>query len=488
MMGLPTPASPEEQLRLALEEAFRHADLTIEQLWTRYFALGGNLDLVDVEGHLAGLMPLPSVERDMLAHAVNERLDEVRWQRRVPYTHAIRQRPPTSGPLAALVQLLEGARLAPPERLAALAGSAARALDVDVAVHLVDHEQRRLHRLAPSGQREGAPLSVDGTLAGRVFQMARALPSEAGEQPRLWVPLLDGADRLGVLEVGLHASGDLYDPALREQCAWLAAQLGHLIGSMGRYGDELDCARRTAARTPSAELIHTQLPPLTAATSAFVLAARIEPSYEAGGDAFDYALSANSVSLAVFDAMGHGMAAALMAAAALSSYRSARRDGRNLSDQARAVDDVLADHFSSGAFVTGVLAELDVGSGRLRYVNAGHPFPLLLRGGKVVKALGAGRRLPLGLAGRELTVGEEALQPGDWLALYTDGITEARDAAGRWFGESRLTDFLTRAAAAAQPPPETVRRLTHAVLDHQGGALQDDASILLACWRLGESS
>ena len=81
-----------------------------------------------------------------------------------------------------------------------------------------------------------------------------------------------------------------------------------------------------------------------------------------------------------------------------------------------------------------------------------------------------------------MTIDEEVLQPGDWLALYTDGITEARDASGAWFGEERLVDFLTREIAAGQPPPETVRRLTQAVLDHQNGVLQDDASILLACW------
>jgi serine phosphatase RsbU (regulator of sigma subunit) len=82
-----------------------------------------------------------------------------------------------------------------------------------------------------------------------------------------------------------------------------------------------------------------------------------------------------------------------------------------------------------------------------------------------------------------VAVAEEVLQPGDWLVLYTDGITEARDAAGSWFGEERLIDFLTRSAAAAHPPPETARRLTAAVLAHQDGLLQDDASILMACWR-----
>ena len=79
-------------------------------------------------------------------------------------------------------------------------------------------------------------------------------------------------------------------------------------------------------------------------------------------------------------------------------------------------------------------------------------------------------------------VAEEALQPGDWLAVHTDGVTEARDTNGTWFGEDRLVDLLTREVAGDQSPAETARRLMHAVLEHRDGVLQDDASVLLARW------
>jgi serine phosphatase RsbU (regulator of sigma subunit) len=281
----------------------------------------------------------------------------------------------------------------------------------------------------------------------------------------------------------LGEPADLYDPALREQLTWVASMLGHLIASMGEYGDELERPRRNRPLSPSAELIWQQLPPLTAATDAFVLAGMLEPSYDVGGDAFDYALSERTVSLAIFDAMGHGISAALMAAAALAAYRSTRRDARGVYDQSRALDEVICATFPGSAFVTGVLAELDLETGRLRYVNAGHPPPLLLRDGKVVKELTGGHRVPFGLDIEGLTVAEEKLEPGDWLALYSDGVVEARDAAGRWFGEKLLRHLLIREMAASQPPAETVRRLTQAVLRHQGGLLQDDATMLLATWR-----
>jgi hypothetical protein len=473
-------ASPDDLQRSALRAARDHAGLTLEDLWVRYFALGGDADLMDIDAHLSGLTLLPALQRDILAHAVNERLDELITQHRVPYSRILRQGEPTTGPLAALVTLLGAAGSAPPERLPTLVVAAGRILGVGVSVHLIDPEQRHLIRMPSGDIPGGARLGVDSTLAGRAFRAVRILASE--RDGSLWVPIVDGADRLGVMEVTPASAQDLHDPALRQQCQWLASLLGHLIVSMQPYGDELERARLSQPRSPSAQLIWQQLPPLTAGTDAFVLAGMLEPSYDIGGDAFDYALSERTVSLGIFDAVGHGLPAGLLAAAALAGYRSARRDGRSVYDQARAIDDIIANCFPGSDFVTGVLAELDVQTGRLRYLNAGHPRPLLLRNGRVVKELTEGRRVPFGLETAGLTVGEEILQPGDWLALYTDGITEARDASGAWFGEERLVEFLTHEIAAGQPPPETVRRVTQAVLSHQSGELQDDASILLASW------
>ncbi len=467
----------------ALSAGYAHADLSLEQLWMRYFALGGTADLTDIDAYVHGLSSLPDHQCDLLAHAVNERLDELFTSHRVPYTGVIRRSTPVTGAPAALVTLLDATGSVPPERLSEIVTDAGRLLDVEMTVHRIDHEQRCLVRLGPAGGAGRRRQGVDSTMAGRAFRSVQVVASDRDGRPCLWVPVLDGADRLGVLEVRVESSAALDDPALREQCWSVASLLGHVLVSMGPYGDELERPRRIRAMSPSAELVWQQLPPLTAATDSFELAGRLEPSYDVGGDAFDYALSERTVSLAIFDAVGHGMPAALMAAATIAAYRSARRDGRSVFDQARALDDVISASFPRSEFVTGVIAELDTGSGRLRYVNAGHPAPLLLRDGRLVKELGGGRRVPFGLDTGALTIGEEVLQPGDWLALYTDGIVEARDAAGAWFGEPRLTEFLGRAIAAGQPSAETVRRLTSAVLEHQGGLLQDDASVLLARWK-----
>jgi phosphoserine phosphatase RsbU/P len=201
-----------------------------------------------------------------------------------------------------------------------------------------------------------------------------------------------------------------------------------------------------------------------------------------GGDGFDYAIDGSTARMVILDAVGHGLRAALTCTVAIAALRAARRGGGGLYDQARGVDVALAEQFTDTRFVTAVLAELDLDSGRLRYINAGHPAPLLLRAGKVVRELCGGRRLPLGLDVASVEVGEEMLEPDDRLLLYTDGVTEAGAAQGEPFGVDRLVDHTERHAAAGLPAPETLRRLAHAVAAHRDGPARDDTTLVLAEW------
>jgi serine phosphatase RsbU (regulator of sigma subunit) len=210
----------------------------------------------------------------------------------------------------------------------------------------------------------------------------------------------------------------------------------------------------------------------------------LEPAYEVGGDAMDYAVNEDVAHLAVFDAMGHGLQASLLASLAVGAYRNARRAGRDLVETGLAIDEALGAQFGGERFVTAVLCQLDLERGSLRWIVAGHPPPLLVRDGRVVKELDERPDRPLGLGmNTRLTVHEEALEPGDRLFVYTDGVVEARDEQGEQFGLERLVDFLARADAADEPVPETMRRLSKAVLAHQRDQLQDDATHVLLAWR-----
>lgn len=391
-----------------------------------------------------------------------------------------------AGPLAALIELLRGGYMAPPDGLPQALDQAADALGVRVVLYLIDYDQIRLVPFpgAHGGRRE--PLGVEGTLPGRAFRTLRTQTAVNEGDGRLWIPVVDGVERVGVLDVLVDRPEDIQDPMLREHCWWLAHLAGHLVNAAGRLGDAVDTVRRTRPRSVAAELIWQLLPPLTAATERAVVSGRIEPANDVGGDVFDYTLSERELSLAIFDATGHDLGAGLVAATALAAYRNARREGRLLFDQAETVDEAVTAQFGSETFSTGVVARLDLVTGRFRYVNAGHPQPLLLRGGRVVKALDGGRRALFGLASGHVDVGEEQLEHGDAVVMYTDGITEARDEHGAVFGVNGLIDFLVREAGKDAPLPEVVRGIGHAILRRQGGNLQDDATILIAEWNRDE--
>lgn len=481
------PIAARQQRSLAA--AWPRTQLSVEELWSRYFALGGDAGPLEVDAYLHGLATLPALQRDLLAHAVNERLDELVGAHRADYSRPVRESSARSQPLAALVELLDGVLLAPPERLAAVADAAGKTLGVGLTLYLVDYEGRMLVPLVRTdASASPPPQAVETTLAGQVFRQLRMLPAET-TPPRLWVPLMDGVERIGVLEVEIADRDELYDAGLRAQCRWLSMLLGHLVVALDPHGDAFQRLRLSAPRTPGAQLIWSLLPPLTAGVDDFVITGAVEPRERVSGDAFDYSLSESTAHLLILDAVGHDLESGLIAATAISAYRAARYRGAGLPAQARAIDEALrSGPFGAAAFATGVLAEVDLPSGRLRYLNAGHPAPLIMRSGKVVKPLTGAQRLPLGLGTdtEQPSVGEEKLEPDDWLVLFTDGITEARNPDGAFFGQERLVDFLRREAATGYPPPETARRLMHAVLDHQGGSLQDDATVVLARWTNSE--
>ena len=250
------------------------------------------------------------------------------------------------------------------------------------------------------------------------------------------------------------------------------------------YGDLFHKVRRRQPMSLAAEIAWNLLPPLTFGTDRLVISAVLAPAYDVGGDSFDYTVDAATARFAVFDAMGHGLDAGWLATVAIGAYRNSRRHDLDLPTTVAALHTALNAQFAYGQFVTAVLAELDLASGRLAWHCAGPPAPLLLRQGRVVKTLQTGRGLPLGLGGSP-AIAEERLEPGDRLLLFTDGVPDARSSDGEFFGLERLADVVSREDAAGHPAPETMRRLMHAILAHQAGDLRDDATTMLVEWRGG---
>jgi phosphoserine phosphatase RsbU/P len=383
----------------------------------------------------------------------------------------------------AVAHLQSASPLVQPSALPSAVNAAVRRFGAHMSIYLVDREQRTLRALPDPPWPALAPQPVDTTMAGRAYQAARPLSHR--RTSRLWLPLLDGADRIGVLEVRLPGHLVPDDPEVLQGCRLFAGCVGQLVVQMAGYGDTVRRMRRSRPMTTGAELLWRMLPPMTFATHRLVISAILEPCYEVGGDAFDYAVDNDLARLVVLDAIGHGLGAGLTAAVTLAAIRAARSAGRPLPAIAGAVDGELVGHFGDLRFVTGVLAELDVSTGTLNYINAGHPPPILLRQGKAVDTLVGGRRLPLGLQDTAARPARLGLEPGDRLLFYTDGAVEARDPEGNLFGVRRLVDMAERQSAAGLPAPETLRRLSRTVLEHQKGEAQDDTTLVLMEWAPG---
>lgn len=377
--------------------------------------------------------------------------------------------------------LLGAARLSVPDDVAALLTELGPSLGATaVTVYLVDREQYVLVPLPRQDSSCRQPLGVDSTLAGRCFRQLEFQPAEGGRQ--LWVPLLDGLERLGVVQLEFASADDRADD---DDLNKFAALVAELLMVKDAYGDLFARVRRRKPMSLSAEIAWNLLPPLTFGTDRLVISSVVAPAYDLGGDCFDYAVDGTTARFALFDAMGHGLQAALLATVAVGAYRNARIRELDLLATVSAIDATVADTFGGEQFVTAVLAELDLATGDLHWHLAGHPAPLLLRAGRVVKTLASDVGLPLGLGQPSGTAGmqREQLEPGDRVLLFTDGVIEARDAGGEFFGVERLCDLVVRQEAAAQPAPETMRRLMHAILAHQAGSLQDDATTMLVEWQ-----
>jgi serine phosphatase RsbU (regulator of sigma subunit) len=372
------------------------------------------------------------------------------------------------------------------------AAGGARLGATSTVIWLVDYDQALLVPVLPLTEEPRTGLSVDGSVAVRAFRTVELVETELGDARRVWVPLLDGVERLGVLELVLPTGGEPLGDQLHRVLGQFAHLIAELYVSNTQYTDHYEWFRRQEPMALPAEMQHDLLPPLTFGTDRLVISGLLAPAYEVGGDAFDYALNGNIAHLALFDAVGHGLQASLLAGLAVSCYRNSRRAGLGLPHTAAALDRVLAQMFGGERFVTALLAQLDVDTGELRMLNAGHPEPLLLRGNRVVKELSVEPAAPLGLNGLldevtpdSFTVVAEQLQPADRLLLATDGVDEARNAEGEFFGRDRLAQFAAKEAASGVPTPEMMRRLQQAVLRHQVGALQDDATLLFVEWLTG---
>ena len=384
----------------------------------------------------------------------------------------------STGAYARVAALLhESRRQAPDELGAFLARGVADFGMREVSVYVTDFEQRRL--IPIPGSNGEMTLDLDSSTGGRCFRTATQIDEPAVDGVRLWSVVVDGAARLGVMSVTVSR---LEDDG-RSLADSLAGVVAALLVTRGQCTDAYTAIRRSEKFSLAAEMQWDLLPPLSLDSGRVSVAGLIQPAYNVGGDSFDYAVNGETLDFAVFDAMGHGLASSQLSHLAVSSYRHSRRSGLDLEATYEAMDVAVAARSPELEFVTCILGRLDLVDGHLTWINVGHPLPFRVRGGDVVGSLQCQPTFPAGVGadirGAGVTeIGHAVLEPGDRLFCITDGVVDAHRPGGEDFGEERLIAHLQARSGAGLDAAETVRQLSHTVLDHHG-VLSDDTTAFL---------
>jgi hypothetical protein len=346
-----------------------------------------------------------------------------------------------------------------------------------VSFLLMDFTGTSVVRLGTAGDVEtDAPprrTKLSGTVYDEVIRTQRPATRTDDDGSRAWVvaPVTNRGDAIGLLELSLPSAPG--EAAMREigECAHA---LAYIVIANRSYTDVYQWGRRTRPLSLAAEIQHRLLPSSLACEAAqFTVAGSLEPADQVGGDTFDYVIDRDTVQLSVTDAMGHDVDASLLATLAVGALRGARRAGADLAEQARQAHRAMLDHGRQG-YVTGQLLRISLLDGGTEFVNAGHPWPLRLRDGRV-EQLSVGIDMPFGFPfPHGYRVQRLDLQPGDRLVMLTDGMLEhsARDVD--------LAGLI--AHTRDLHPREAARTLIAKVVSAHDGHLRDDATVMLLDW------
>ncbi len=300
----------------------------------------------------------------------------------------------------------------------------------------------------------------------------------------LTIPLVGHDEALvGVLQVlnkrtGVFGSDDEgVATALAASCA-VAIQRMRLLEDLlakQRMERELEVARDIQARV---------LPKTMPTLPGYEVAGWSRPADQTGGDIYDVIAKDGTVMLLLGDATGHGIGPALSVTQVRAMLRMAVRLGAGLDDSFRHINDQLADDLSSNRFVTAFLGVLDTASHRLTY-HAGGQGPILhFHAARGEASLAAATTLPMGMMPifKPTAAREWIVEPGDVVALITDGIYEYENPAGAMFGDQRVVDLVREEAGSSAE--KILHRIVDEVTAFADGAPQNDDMTLVIVKRL----
>ena len=263
---------------------------------------------------------------------------------------------------------------------------------------------------------------------------------DKGIRSALCVPIGDDEEVIGVLYADRHARSEPFKDGDLRLLTLLASTAAVKIQQARQIAALIEAQKAKEQLRIAADIQRDFLPRSLPSCEGYGMAGRAVPCLEVGGDYYDaICFEAQRLGLAVGDVSGKGVGAALLMASLRAWLRAELAHGTDLAALAAKLNDFTHQSSDIHSFITFIYAELDRKSGGLRYINAGHNPALVFGPDGAVREL-APTGLCLGMiAGLPYEVGTAALGPGDVLVMYTDGITESRNAGNEEFGVDGLT-------------------------------------------------
>ncbi len=257
----------------------------------------------------------------------------------------------------------------------------------------------------------------------------------------LCVPIGNEQEVIGVLYADRHGRSEPFKDADLRLLTLLASTAAVKIQQARQFAALIQAEKVQRELKIAADIQRGLLPRSLPSCEGYDMAGRAVPCLEVGGDYFDcICFEGERLGLAVADVSGKGVGAALLMASLRAWLRAELAHGTDLAALAARLNDFVHESSDLNSFITFFYAELDKTTGSLRYVNAGHnPAVIFGRDGAVRELGGTGLCLGM-LPARLYEVGTAALDPGDVLVAYTDGITESRNAAEAEFGVDGLAE------------------------------------------------
>ncbi|MEV8246414.1 PP2C family protein-serine/threonine phosphatase [Streptomyces rochei] len=327
------------------------------------------------------------------------------------------------------------------------------------------------------------PVSVHNSPEGRAFGAQEPFVEDApgGGSVRAHLPVSVRGDRLGVLSVVLPG-GDHVRGCLAE-LAEIAEVLGREVVVAERDTDLYLQARRKDRLTLAAEMQWQLLPGRSCTRPEYELGAQLEPAYAIFGDNFDWSATAEHLMLYVTNGMGEGIEASLLTNLAINALRNARRAGLPISDQAALADQAVYAQYRGECYLSMLMFDFELATGRAWVVDAGSPQMLRLSAGSVER-VELEAQLPLGMFEETDYVAQEfRVEPGDRLLFVSDGVYAVASPKGEAYGDAALARAIqaTRLLPAAEVPRAVLRELT----GHRGRPVPDDDALVVCLDWLG---